>query len=115
VAAAEPELAMAKARYAADLDAALRSALTTVDRRKLVLLRLHHGKGWSLDRLATVYQVSRATAGRLVVDAREALLEEIKRHLAQRLKVTESELESLVGILRSDLQVSLLRILGSDE
>jgi hypothetical protein len=61
-----------------------------------------------------MYRVSRATAGRLVVDAREALLAGTKRRLGEVLKLTPTELESLIGALQSDLQVSLVRLLELD-
>ena len=114
VAGIEPELAMAKARYAGDLDVALREALAALDERRRVLLRLHHVKGWTVDRLATMYRVSRSGAGRLLVDAREALLEDTKRRLIARLKLTPSELGSMVVALRSNLQVSIVRMLDEN-
>ncbi len=58
-----------------------------------------------------MYRVSRSAAGRLVADARETLLDETKRRLRERLSLTPSELESLLGELQSDLQVSLVRML----
>lgn len=112
VARAEPELALAKARHGADLEAALRAALDELDARQKVLLRMRHVQGWRLERVATMYRVSRATAGRMVNAAHEALLTETKRILAERLRLTASELESLVGLLQSQLEVSLVRLLG---
>jgi RNA polymerase sigma-70 factor (ECF subfamily) len=115
VAGVEPELALAKARYAADLDVSLRDAVAALDERWRVILSLHHVKGWTVDRLATMYRVSRSAAGRLLVEARDALLEETKRRLHARLKLTPSELESLVVALQSDLQVSLVRMLDGND
>jgi RNA polymerase sigma-70 factor (ECF subfamily) len=115
VAALEPELAFAKARYGAELDEALREAMGALDERKRVLLRLHHVQGWTMDRLATMYKVSRSGAGRLVIEARQALLDDAKARLNAKLGLTPSELESLVAVLHSNLQVSLVRMLGDDE
>jgi RNA polymerase sigma-70 factor, ECF subfamily len=115
MAGVEPELLLAKARHGPELEKALREALADLDKRKRVLLRLHHVQGWTMDRLATMYRVSRSAAGRLVIGARETLVEDTKRRLKERLKLTPSELESLLGVLRSDLQVSLVRMLDRDE
>lgn len=110
----EPELALAKSRYGPELEAALRDALSRLDARQIVLLRLHHGKHWSVDRLAGVYGVGRSTAARWVAAARAALLEETKRLMHERLRLTSSELGSVLKILQGSLDVSLLRLLDRD-
>jgi RNA polymerase sigma-70 factor (ECF subfamily) len=112
VAMAEPEIALAKARHARDLDAALRDALEGLEGRQRVILRVRHVKGWRLEQVATMYRVSRATAARMVTAAHESLLVETKRLLRERLRLTDSELESLVALLQSQLEVSLVRLLG---
>lgn len=111
----EPELAFAKVRYGPDLEGALRAALARLDARQVVLLRLHHAKGWSIDRLGGLYGVGRSTAARWVAAARDALLEETKREVKGRLRLTSSELTSLVDLLRSNLDVSLLRLLDTED
>ncbi len=107
------ELALVRACHGEALDAALRDALAALDERRRVLLRLHHVQGCTVDRLATMYRVSRSAAGRLMVDARTTLLEDIRRRLGERLNLTPSELESLVAVLKSELQVSLVRMLDA--
>jgi RNA polymerase sigma-70 factor (ECF subfamily) len=114
IANAEPELALAKFRHRADLEAALRDALANLDARQRMLLRARHVKGWRLERLATMYRVSRATAARMVTAAHEALSQETKRLLRERLKLSRSEMESLVQLLQSQLEVSLVKLLGTE-
>jgi RNA polymerase sigma-70 factor (ECF subfamily) len=111
----EPELALAKARYGPELEASLRAALAALEPRQIVLLRLHHAKGWSVDRLGGIYRVGRSTAARWVAAARDALLDGAKSHLRARLNLTPTELESLVVLLRSNVQVSLVRLLEDEE
>jgi RNA polymerase sigma-70 factor (ECF subfamily) len=115
VAMAEPELALARARHAGDLDAALRDAMEGLDGRQRIILRMRHLKGWRLEQLATMYRVSRATAARMVTAAHESLLVETKRLLRERLRLTDSELESLVALLQSQLEVSLVKLLGETQ
>jgi RNA polymerase sigma-70 factor (ECF subfamily) len=112
---AEPEIALAKARHGADLETALRDALANLDARQRMLLRVKHVKGWRLERVATMYRVSRATAARMITAAHQALSAETKRLLRERLKVSPSELESLVKLLQSQLEVSLVKLLGADD
>jgi len=109
----EPEIALAKARYRPELEAALRAALAGLDARQAVLLRLHHGQGWSIDRLGESYRVGRSTAARWVAAARDALLAETKRVLRERLGLTPSELQSIVMVLRSEIDASLVRLLDA--
>jgi RNA polymerase sigma-70 factor (ECF subfamily) len=115
VADVEPELALVRARHGAELEAALRAAVTALDKRARVLLRLHHVQGWTLDRLATMYRTSRSSVGRQVALAREALLDDTKRRLQETLDVTPSELKSLLDVLRSSLEVSLVRMLDTED
>jgi RNA polymerase sigma-70 factor (ECF subfamily) len=112
---AEPELALAKARYAPELDKALRTALDTLDPRQRVLLRLHYAEGWSIDRLGALYQVGRSTSARWIIAAREALHEATKTAMQRRLQLTTSEFESLVGLVQSQLEVSLIRLLEESD
>ena len=111
----EPELALAKARYGPELEASLRAALAALEPRQIVLLRLHHAKGWSVDRLGGIYRVGRSTAARWVAAARDALLDGAKSHLRARLNLTPAELESLVVLLRSNVELSLVRLLEDEE
>ena len=53
----------------------------------------------------------RATAARWIVSAREALVDETKRQLRGRLGVSGAELDSLLGLVRSQIHVSLNRLL----
>ena len=111
----EPELAMAKAKYAPQLEEALRDALTVLDARQRLLLRLHHAEGWSVDRLGALYHVGRSTSARWLVAARQLLLDATKAKLRERLRISPAELESLVGVLQSNIEVSLIRLLEHEE
>jgi RNA polymerase sigma-70 factor (ECF subfamily) len=112
--AAEPELVLAKARYGPEVQAALRRALAALDARQLLLLQLHHGKGWSVDRLGSFYRVGRSTAARWVASARGALLDKTKRDLQQRLRLEPRELESLLTLLKTQLGVTLVSLLNAE-
>ncbi len=110
----EPELALAKAQHGPELATSLRTAVAALEPRQLVLLRLHYAEGWSIDRLGPLYRVGRSTAARWIAAARDQLVDTAKRDLRERLRLTPSELESLVVLLQSNIQLSLLRLLGED-
>ena len=113
--AEEPEIALAKARHGPDLAAAFIAALGALEPRERVLLRLHHARGWSVDRIGAFYKVGRSTAARWIAAARNALLEGAKGRLSAQLNLTPTELESLVALLRSNVELSLIRILDHEE
>jgi RNA polymerase sigma-70 factor (ECF subfamily) len=67
----------------------------------------------SIDRLAVAYAVGRSTAARWLADARATLLEETRRDLHERLRVTPSEIRDLGQALDGEIEVSVLRLLES--
>jgi RNA polymerase sigma-70 factor (ECF subfamily) len=107
----QPDLLLARARYAPELNASLRTAIAALASRERLLLRLHHVDGWSIDRVAALYRVSRATAARWLAAARNALYAATKRDLRARLDVTSREADSLAALVVGDVELSLGRLL----
>lgn len=91
----------------------LQKVLAALPERERTLLRLHHLHGFTMDRLAVVYGESRSTMQRQVAHARERLLKLTRAELAARMRLEATELESLLGLVRSRLDLSLHRLLGS--
>ena len=106
-----PELLLLKASYRADLKAAFEHALSTLDKRERSVLRLSALEGLSIDEIGAVYGAHRASAARWIVAAREKLLEETRKALALKLGLPDAELDSLLGLLKSHLEVSISRFL----
>jgi RNA polymerase sigma-70 factor, ECF subfamily len=109
----DPELAMLKTLYADDVVTATRDALATLSPRARTLLRLHHLDGLTMDDLAAMYQVHRATAARWTAAAREAVFEETRRQLEARLGLGEDSAISIVRLVQSQLMLSMRRLLAS--
>jgi RNA polymerase sigma-70 factor (ECF subfamily) len=104
----DPEKDLLKEDSRQALVTALRTALAVMPERERALLRLHHIHGLTMDRLATMYGEPRSSIARRVMQARERLLKLTRGDLASRLKLEGSELESLLGLVRSRLDLSLL-------
>jgi plasmid maintenance system antidote protein VapI len=68
-------------------------------------------RGATLEALAEELGVHRATVARHVAAARMALRQDARRRLRAALGCPESELESLAGALRSQLNLSLPTLL----
>jgi RNA polymerase sigma-70 factor, ECF subfamily len=103
----DAELTLIKARYRSAFEAALSDALSALDTERRVLLRLHFLDGLSIDRLGAMFGIHRATAARRLAAAREALLLTTKKRVRERLRIGHRDLESLMGLVRSQLDVSL--------
>jgi RNA polymerase sigma-70 factor (ECF subfamily) len=65
-----------------------------------------------MDRLSALYGESRSAMQRQVAHARERLLKLTRAELASRMRMEGSELESLLGLVRSRLDLSLNSLLG---
>jgi RNA polymerase sigma-70 factor (ECF subfamily) len=105
------ELDYVRAQHRADFAAALREALAALDSRGRNLLRLSYVDRLSIDQLGALYGAHRATAARWLNDARDALLAGTRERLVERLRLTQSDLTSLLGALQSNLEISLNRLL----
>ncbi|MDY7231775.1 sigma factor-like helix-turn-helix DNA-binding protein [Hyalangium rubrum] len=109
----DPELAYLKTTYRAEFNAAFAQALTALAPRQRNVLRLKYLDGLSIDQLGALYGVHRATAARWALAAQEALLEETRRLLTERLRLTHSQLDSVLRLISSQIDVNLSRLLRS--
>jgi RNA polymerase sigma-70 factor (ECF subfamily) len=107
----DPELGYLRNRYQSEFKEAFADALSQLGSEQRNLLRLHLIDGMSIDKLAVVFQIHRATAARWLHSAREAVFTETRRLLQQRLKLSPPEFDSLVRVLRSQLDLSVTRLL----
>lgn len=86
---------------------ALGEALASLDPRDVNRLRLHYLDGLSLEELATVEQVHRATVARWLAKARELLLANMRRVVMSKLRLSESECSSFMRLAQSRFDLSL--------
>jgi RNA polymerase sigma-70 factor (ECF subfamily) len=106
----DPELAALRARHAEALPVAFAEALAALAPRQRNLLRQRYLHNVSAATLAQSYGVHRATLFEWLEAARADLL----RHTEKRLKgAVHQNLESLIGLLGSELDLSIRRLLSS--
>ena len=110
----DPELSILRAQYRDTVDAGLRSALARLDARSRALLRYQLIDGWSIDQVGKLYGVHRATAARWLADARQVLGDAIRAELAARLQISAHEVDSIVRLVQSRVDMSLDRLLVPD-
>lgn len=105
----DPELAYMKAAYRAAFKGAFQEALESLEARERTLLKQQIVDGLGIDELGALYDVHRATAARWVAAAREKLLTRTRRTFMLRARISSDECESIMRLVRSQLDVSLHR------
>jgi RNA polymerase sigma-70 factor (ECF subfamily) len=103
----DPELAMLRERYREQVRAALAEALAGLAERQRNVLRQYYIDGLTIDQLAALYHVDRATTARWVIGARSAVLDGTRDRLRSLLGVSSDEVESILRLVRSQLELSL--------
>jgi RNA polymerase sigma-70 factor (ECF subfamily) len=110
--ASSPITSYVRDRYRADVHAAIRAALGELPEDARALLRYSIIDGWTVDRIGALFGIHRATAARRVAAARELLGEGIRAQLSARLAIPVEEVDSVVRLVQSRIDVSLERILS---
>ncbi len=106
-----PELELLKRQYATAFAAALRDAVGELEPRLRTTLRMSFVESLSIDEIAAVYAVHRATAARWIQRACEAVFEHTRQLLADRLALSPTELDRMTALVQSQLDVSLSQLL----
>lgn len=107
------EMDFLKREYRTQFKDAFAEALQHLDSSERNLLRLHFVSGLNIDQIGVIYHIHRATAARRLARARQSLFSETRKRMMQRLKLSDHEFESLMGMIQSRLEVSLHRLLQS--
>jgi RNA polymerase sigma-70 factor (ECF subfamily) len=105
----DPALAPVQARYREACERALAEAIAQLGVRDRNLLRQHLIDGIQIQHLAALYRVHRVTIARWLEDARARVLDLMQTTLRASHGVDDRELESVVRLVRSQLDVSLSR------
>lgn len=106
----DPEIDYLRARYRKELNEAFRATLEDLPSDERTVLRMCHLDGLSVDEIAVAYRVHRTTAARWLATSREKILKETRRRLAAR--VGKQNLDSVLALVKSDLEVTLTRLLS---
>lgn len=107
LAAPDPELAFLKRHYRDEVQRALKEALACLALDERNVLRLSFLDGLSIDQIAAVYGVHRATAARWVVRGRAEVLRHTHALLGDRLRLAPAEIDGIIGLVRSQFDVTL--------
>ena len=111
--ATDPDLDLLRRQYRGPFESALREAFASIEgARDRNLLRLYYLERLGLEPLAQMYQVHPSTVSRWLAAIREQVFGDTLRLLRERTRASESEVASIVRLLRSDLDLTLSQILA---
>ena len=114
----EPELAILREKYRDDVEAAIRAAFAALDAaRDRNLLRLYYLERVPLERLGQMFGVHASTVSRWLAALRESILADTRDRLTERLGLSGhmSDLDSLIRAVRSDIELTISRILRAPD
>jgi RNA polymerase sigma-70 factor, ECF subfamily len=106
------DVALLKARYRGPFRDALNASILALSTKERTLLRMHHVDGFTLDRLATVHRVHRATVARWLAAVRAQIVKGVRDRLVTELALSPAEVDSLATVIHSQLELSVGRLLG---
>ncbi len=101
------ELAYLKHHYREQFRDAFSETAALLSERQRNILRHQHIGGRSIDALAELYGVHRATAARWAAGARLALLDGTRERLTKSLGVDTRDADSIIRLVRSQLDISI--------
>jgi len=107
----DPELAHMKELYSGEFKQAFGDALRGLEDRPKNLLYHYYVDDLTIDKIGAIYRVHRVTAFRWINKAREGLIARTHENLQQRLDITPHEMNSILRLIRSELDMSIARYL----
>jgi RNA polymerase sigma-70 factor, ECF subfamily len=109
----DPELLLSKQHLRQEFEAAIRTAIAALSSRDRMLLRLSVTGGMSCRKLAEIYKVNFATVSRWQAKLRGSLLANVEQYLRQERGIDPADLTSMLGLARSQIDLSLSGLLGA--
>lgn len=105
--AVDPLLASLKQRYRDEFKHAFNEAAKQLTDRERTLLRYRFLDDLSIDEIGVLYRVHRATVARWIAAIRESLFEATRAQLMAKLTISDSEVDSVLRLIDSQLDVSI--------
>jgi RNA polymerase sigma-70 factor (ECF subfamily) len=110
-----PESLYVQRRYGPAFETALRKALAALPAPTRELLRDYYVDGLTIDQLAERGGIHRATAARRISAARRFVLADVRRRAAEQLGIDDQEIDSLLYLVASGLDVSLRQLVDYED
>jgi RNA polymerase sigma-70 factor (ECF subfamily) len=108
------ELQAMQAELTPVIRSALKAALEALSAKERTLLKLHYVDGLSFEQIAKVNRVHRSTVMRWLQAIRERCLDDVKAALSRSFSLQPRQIESLLAVAQSHLEVSLSPLLKGE-
>ena len=108
-----PEFDLLRSTYQREFTAALGGSIQALSQRDRALLRFAFVERMTPAQIGDMYGCHRTTAMRWIEAACEETLRHTQRELMERLKISRSECDRLYALVKSQLDLSLSRLLAS--
>ncbi len=105
----DPEIAHLRRRCEEELRRALEATMTALPADERTVLRLYYLDGLTVQAIGALYRVHASTITRRIARTREQVLAETQRLLCEHMKLGASELASVMGLVGSQLDLSVCR------
>lgn len=107
----DPEGEYFKRRHEQLFREVVEAVLSRVPRDESALLRLHFVDGLTVRAIGKLYRVNASTITRRIAQTRERIIEETRARLRKELAVDDRELDSLMLLMESRVDLTLSRVL----
>ena len=109
----DPELDYLKRLCRAELGRAFADILAGLSVREATFLRFHYLDGMTMEAIATLLRVSRRTVHRSISQCRVQIFEKTRALLSERLDISQSEFDTIMGLARSQLDLNMHELLAA--
>lgn len=104
---ADVEVELLKRMYAPEFQAAFAVAIASLEPSARAAMKMHFLDGMTLEAIGAIYRVNKSTVSRWITTARRDLFDEARRLFSERLRLPASEVDSLMELLQSRVQLTL--------
>jgi RNA polymerase sigma-70 factor (ECF subfamily) len=109
----EYETTLLKGRHRETFNRALSMALRQLTRRERLILRMNLVERISVTRIAAIYKVSQPTVSRWIQRSARRIFATVKALVCDELQIDTRELESLLLLVRSQIEITLSAASGN--
>lgn len=109
----DPETMALKSRYGKQFKGAFQAVLTALDSGDRNLLRFHYMSGLNTRQIGKLLGVNQSTVVRRLAQLRGRLFDETRARLVEELGLAEDQLQSIVLLVQSQLDLSMSRVLAN--
>jgi RNA polymerase sigma-70 factor (ECF subfamily) len=108
----DPELDLLRDTFRDAFREAFVAAFADLEAAQRTMLLQHYVDGLTTEQLGGLHRVHRVTISRRLVRARQSLLQHTRTAMMKRMRLTPSECDSIIRVVRSQLDITLERVVG---